>query len=64
MLASHVAEDLEPLLYAPQVIVAILLSCISATPLSSLPPLYVFEGKRRVAGILSGSPTGAVYAMR
>jgi hypothetical protein len=30
---------------------------------SSLPPLYVFEGKRRVVGILNGAPIGAVYAM-
>jgi hypothetical protein len=30
---------------------------------ASLPPLYVFEGKRRAAGLLTGGPAGAAYAM-
>ena len=30
---------------------------------NSLPPLYVFQGQRRVVGILAGAPEGAQYAL-
>jgi hypothetical protein len=28
---------------------------------ASLPPLYVFEGKRRVVGLLNGAPPASAY---
>ncbi len=30
---------------------------------ASLPPLYVFQGKRRAAGLLKGAPEGSAYAL-